>query len=29
MSVSRCGGLIHGGVAYIRGLIIGGLQYSK
>ena len=31
MSVSTCGGLIHGGGAYIRGggLIVGGLRYMK
>ena len=29
MSVSTCGGLIHGGGAYIRGgLIVGGLRYT-
>ena len=30
MSVSTCGGLIHGGGAYIRGggLIVGGLRYN-
>ena len=30
VSVSTCGGLIHGGGAYIRGgLIVGGLRYCK
>jgi hypothetical protein len=31
VSVSTCGGLIHGGGAYIRGgggLIVGGLRYT-
>ena len=27
MSVSTCGGLIHGGLIFGGGLIVGGLRY--
>ena len=29
VSVSTCGGLIHGGLIFGGGLIVGGLRYTR